>query len=189
MEYMIDQHQGLVNQHNEIKDLSEKWKTKTLILLALVVGIVCGVKSIQTTASINLNIISCSCVGILLVCHFWDFKFKRSLDEKKAELVIEGVKIEKQYPFAKLSFFQNYLKEFNILGEMARIAIFDFAFLYFFSVSATQLLKTINPEIVAKLIPSTPVRTFLISLILGLAYYIPLRPISHLKKKLQGSWV
>ena len=184
---MIDQHQQLINQYKEIEELCKKSKNKTIILEILVVAIVCGMKSIQATASLTLNMVACTCVCGLLLWHFWDFNCKRSLDRKSADIVTEGVGIERKNPFSGLCFFQNYLKEFSVLGEISRIAIFDFVFLYFFSVSITQLLNCTNPEIVAKLMHSTSVRTFVISAVLGWAYYMPLRPIAHLKKELKGS--
>lgn len=136
-----------------------------------------------------MNASASAVVTLLLIWHFWDFKYKRGLDRRTAELVLEGVELEKARPFLQPSFFREYLKEFNVMGAMASFAIFDFAFLYFFSVSVTQLLKSIDPGIVAKLAPTTPFRTWGISIILGWLYYIPLRPISHLKKELQGSWI
>jgi hypothetical protein len=186
---MSDHHQILINQYNEIKSLQKKSQTKTIILEILVVAIVCCMKAFQHSTSVAMNAWASAVVTLLLIWHFWDFKSKRDLDRRTAELVLEGVELEKAKPFLKPSFFHDYLKEFNVLGEMAGFAIFDFAFLYFFSVSVTQLIKSINPEIVAKLMPSTPIRTFLISAFLGWMYYMPLRPIAHLKKELQGSWV
>lgn len=186
---MTENHQKLVDQYKELEKLRNKSTVKTVSLEAFIVVIVCAMKSIQESAGLNLNLIATICVTFLTIWHFWDFKYRRALDRQETMILLDGVEIEKKNPFAKLSFFRDYVKEFNIVGKVGLLAIFDFVFLYFFSVSVTQLLKAIDPEIVAKLAPSTPIRTFIISAYLVLTYYLPLKPLAHLKKELEGSWV
>ena len=145
---MIEQHLQLVNQYKELEILRGK--------------------SITKTVAIEIVMIAYICVGILV---FWH---KRSLDRKTAGIGLEGMQIEKQNPFSGLSFFRNYLKEFNVLGKIVKIAIFDFFFLYFFIISITQLLKSLNLEVVmSKLAQTVQFRTLIISALL--------------KKELQGS--
>lgn len=186
---MQEEHSQLVERYKENSKLRNRSDKKAVIIQGLIVLIVCAMKSIQKTASLNLNIIAASCVTLLTIWHFWDFKYRRALDRRKTEMVLEGIKIEKEYPFAGLSsFFRNFIKEFNPVSAIPIAAIFDVGCLYFFSVSVTQFLKIANPEILAKLAPSTNLRTFIISACLGFAYYAPLRPLVHIQRELRGSW-
>jgi hypothetical protein len=116
-------------------------------------------------------------------CNFWDFRKKRTMDRRMTDIILEGLEFEKR---KEASFFTEYLTKFSVIGEMAAMAIFDFAFLYFFSVSVTQLIKLINPEIVTKLAPPTPIRTLIISAFLCWLYYQPLRPLVQAKKPFEG---
>lgn len=185
----MEEHQKFVDQFKEVEKVRDKRTKKTVTLEVFVVVIVCAMKVIQKSASLHLNWLATICVTLLTIWHFWDFSYRRNLDKQTTEIVLDGVELEKKNPFLKLSFFQDYMKKFNTIGMLGHLALFDFIFLYFFSVSVTQLLKAIDPVIVANLAPSTPFRTFIISVCLGFAYYKPIRPLAHLKKELQGSWV
>ncbi len=186
---MQEDHQRLVEQYKENEKFLDKSTKKTVIIEVFVVVIVCAMKFVQKSASLNLNLIGTASVALLIAWHFWDFKYRRALDRQKTEIVFDGIEIERKNPFAKLSFFRDYIKDFNVIGKLGQLAIFDFIFLYFFSVSVTQLLKAIDPEIVAKLLPFTQLRTLLIGACLGILYYQPIRPLAHLKKELEGSWI
>jgi hypothetical protein len=106
--------------------------------------------------------------------------------EKSANLVLRGVQLEQDNPFLRKSFFKDYLKEFNAFGQIIKMAIFDIFLIYFFSVSYTQLIKAINPEVIVKLRSITPISTALINLSLGWAYYRTIRPLVHLKRSIPG---
>ena len=186
---MTENHQKLVEQYRENEKNRDKFTKKTISIEACVVVIVCTMKTLQGSATLNLNLIATTCVAFLTIWHFWGFKYRRFLDRQKTEIILDGVELEQRNPFSKLSFFRDYMKEFNIIGKLVHLAIFDVIFLYFFSVSVTQLLKAIDPEIITKLAPSTSIRTFIISVCLGLAYYPPIRPLAQLKKELERSWV
>lgn len=186
---MQQEHQQLIALYKENDKLRDRSDKKAFILQGLIVLIVCAMKLVQKTASLNLNILAASCVTLLTVWHFWCFKYRRALDRRRTQTILEGIEIERKNPFAGLSsFFRNYIKEFSPVGAIVIAALFDVGCLYFFSVSVTQLLKAINPEIVAKLAPSTPIRTFVISTCLGFAYYKPIRPLVHLKRELLTSY-
>lgn len=180
----MENHQLLVDQYHACEKQVEKGKGVTIFLEILVVGITCVMKAFQETASINLNIIATLSIGVLLSWHFSSFRQRRAHDREITNIVIEGLALEKQNFMPQDSFFQSYLKKFNVIGKMARLAVFDFIFIYFFSISFTQLLQAINPELVAKLIPSSPFRTFIISACLGWAYFIPLKPLVHIKREI-----
>lgn len=182
---MQEEHQQLVNQYREGEGLRDSFTRKTIALEMFVVAIVCGMKVLQATASLGLNAIATTCVAILLLWHFWDFKDKRAIDRELTDIVLEGVALERRFPFLKPAFFRDYMQKFNVIGNIAITAIFDFIFLYFFSVSVTQLFKCINPEIVAKLMSSAKIRTAIISTFLIWTYYRPLRPLVRLKKELR----
>jgi len=185
---MKREHEQLIELHKKNDKLRDRSDKKAVVLQGLIVLIVCLMKSIQKTASLNLNILAVSCVTLLAIWHFWGFKYRRLLDRKRTETILTGIEMERKNPFAGLSsFFRNYMKEFNPVGAIAIAALFDLGCLYFFSVSVTQLLKLASPEIVAKLAPSTPIRTFFISACLGLTYYRPIRPLVQLKRELAGS--
>lgn len=70
---------------------------------------------------------------------------------KSAGIVLNRIKLETDNPFFGLSFFKNYLEEFNVFGQLIRRALFDLMLIYFSSVSYTQLLQTIDLEVVMKL--------------------------------------
>jgi len=179
---MLENHQQLVEQYKETGKIVNKSTTKTVILEAFVVVIVCGMKAIQARASLALNIIATTCVGILFVWHFWGFRHRRAMDKKTVNVILEGLELEKQHPFLGQSFFRDYLKKFNVIGEIARMALFDFIFIYFFSISITQLLKSINPEIVTRLAPSALIRTLVITSYLGWVYYRSVKPLIRIQK-------
>jgi hypothetical protein len=182
---MQQEHEQLIELYEKNSKLRDKADKKAVVIQGLIVLIVCAMKVIQDTASLNLNILAASCVTFLTVWHFWDFNYRRLLDSEKTQTILIGVEMERKNPFAGLSFFfRDYMKKFNPVGAIAGAALFDVGCLYFFSVSVTQLLKIANPEIVAKLAPSTSFRTFLISAYLVFAYYRPIKPLAHLKNKL-----
>ena len=181
----MEEHKRLIDEYEETKKLRNKCTKKTLIFEAFIVVVVCAMKFLQKSASLNLNLIATGCVSILVVWHFWGFKYRRAIDSKESVIILEGYKTEKNNPFLGMSFFQAYMEKFNVIGRLCRLAIFDFFFLYFFSVSATQLLNSIDPVIVVKLGPSS-IRTLIISAFLGIAYYQPIKPLAHLKRKLES---
>ncbi|HVW99955.1 MAG TPA: hypothetical protein VHA52_05930 [Candidatus Babeliaceae bacterium] len=185
---MQEEHKSIVDQYKQNEKTIEKSQRKPLAILILMVGTVVAMKAIQTTASLTLNIIASSFVLILLCLHFWDFHSRRKLYEKSTHLVLKGLGLEKENPFSGLSFFKDHLKKFSVLGEIVKMAIFDLMLLYFFSVSYTQLIKAINPEILEKLRPITPISTAAINLFLGLAYYQAIKPLVQVRRELEGSW-
>ncbi len=151
--------------------------------MVLIIGIV-GMTAIQKTGSLQLNIFSTSAVLLLLTWHFWGFYPRRALYGKSTNIVLRGVQLEQENPFLRASFFKDYLKEFNALGQIIKMAIFDLFLIYFFSVSYTQLIKAISPEVIVKLRSITPISTALINLSLGWAYYRAIRPLVHLKRSM-----
>ena len=175
-------HQELIKKYKENNKTLARFTTKALILEIFVVLIVCGMKTIQSKATIQLNALATTFVGILLSWHFWNFKSRRILYEKNTEIILNGIKIEKQNTFSQLSFFRTYLKKFNIIGQITKMALFDIILIYFFSVSHTQLLKSINPGIIVKLRLISPISSLIISAYLAWLYYQPLKPLSDIKK-------
>lgn len=186
---MNDYHQTLIGQYNEIRSLQKKLRKKAVIFEVLIMVIVCSMKLIQASANVTLNLIASLIAGSILILHFWDFKYRTGLERKIVDVVGEGIEIEQNQPFSKSSFFRGYLKEFNFFSEIAEYLIFDFFILFFFSVSITQLIKSINSEIVMKIAPSTPLRTMLINGVLFWSYYVPFKPIINLKKGQEGSLI
>ncbi len=183
---MLEAHQKLVEEYKANEKSIDKSKVGVIILMVLIIGIVAGMKAIQKTASLQLNIFATSSVLLLLAWYFRGFYPRRFLYEKSANLVLRGVQLEQENPFLRESFFKDYLKEFNVLGQIIKMAMFDIFLIYFFSVSYTQLIKAISPEIIAKLRPITPISTALINLSLGWAYYRAIRPLVHLKRSIPG---
>lgn len=150
------------------------------------VVIVCGMKSVQKTASLELNLCATTAVFILLSWHFWGFYPRRAKYAKATDFVLKGVELERANPFLGVSFFTNYLKDFTALGSIIRMAMFDIFMIYLFSVSFTQLIKSTNPEILIKFRPITPISSALINLSLGWAYYQAIRPLVYLKRSMPG---
>ena len=183
---MQKEHQALIDQYKKNEKILERSGIKTVVLEVLMIGIVCYMKSIQQTASLKANIIATSLVTVLLCLHFLDFYPRRSRYKNVADTVLEGVNLENHYSFLKPQFFKSYLEEFNTLGFVAKMALFDLFFIYFFSVSYTQLLKAINPEAVARLKFITPFSTWIITLSMGCAYYKAIHPLSRLKRELEA---
>lgn len=183
---MQKEHQALIDQYQKNERILERAGIKTVLLEALMIGIVCYMKSIQETASLKANIIATSLVTALLCLHFLDFYPKRSRYKNVADTVLEGVNLENHYSFLRPQFFKSYLEEFNTLGFVAKMVLFDLFFIYFFSVSYTQLLKALNPEILARLKFITPFSTWMITLSIGWAYYKAIHPLSRLKKELES---
>jgi len=184
---MQETHQKLIESFKKNETSINKSQIKPMILELIMVAIVIYMKSIQKSASLKINLIGTSCSLLILAMHFWNFYPRRYLLKEKASIVLKGLETEKQNQFSGLSFFQNYLREFNILGQILTMAIFDIILIYFFSVSYTQLIKTINPDMAIKLTKSLrPVSTFLINVSLGYAYYKPFKPIIQAKKELEG---
>ncbi|MGE0198511.1 MAG: hypothetical protein AB7H48_05105 [Parachlamydiales bacterium] len=182
---MQKEHQALIDQYKKNEKVLERSRKKTVVLEVLMIGIVCYMKSIQETASLKANIIATSLVTALLCLHFLDFYPRRSRYKNVADTVLEGVNLENHYSFLKPQFFKSYLEEFNTLGFIAKMALFDLFFIYFFSVSYTQLLKAINPEAVVRLKFITPISTWVITLYIGWAYYKSIRPLSRLKREIE----
>jgi len=183
---MIETHQKLVDEYTASEKKIDKSRTGVIIVEVLIVGIVVTMKAIQKTASLELNICATSLVLLLLSWHFWGFYPRRSEYANSASIVLKGVELEMANPFLGVSFFRNYLKDFNALGQIIRMAIFDIFLIYFFSVLYTQLIKSINPEVIVKLRSITPISTALINLFLGWAYYRAIRPLVHLKRSIPG---
>lgn len=180
-----EKHHRLVEQYKENSRLLEKFQKRALILEVFVIVIVGFMKFQQNTASLRLNIIATSFVFLLLFWHFWNSEKQRTADEKSADIILEGVKIERQSPFLQLTFFQNGLREFNVIGALLHRAIFDILLVFFFSISLTQLLHSIDPMLVAKLRFLTPISTWVINLYLGWVYYKPFKPLISLKKSMR----
>ena len=174
---MIDAHQKLVDEYESSKKKINKSMTSVIVTEVLIVGIVVAMKAIQKTASLELNICATSFVLLLLSWHFWGFYPRRAEYATSASIVLKGVELEMANPFLGVSFFRDYLKDFNALGQIIKMALFDIFLIYFFSVSYTQLIKAIDPEVIAKLRPITPISTALINLSLGWAYYRAIRPL------------
>ncbi len=183
---MQKEHQALIDQYKKNDKIIEKSMIKTIVLEVLMIGVVLYMKSIQETASLKANIIATSFVTALLCFHFFDFYPRRSRYKNVVDTVLGGVNLENRYSFLKPRFFKNYLEEFNTLGFVAKMAIFDLFFIYFFSVSYTQLLKVMHPEGVITLKIITPISTWVITLSIGWAYYKAIRPLSRLKRELEA---
>jgi hypothetical protein len=183
---MLEGHQKLVEEYQASEKRVDKSTVRIIILMVFMIGIVVTMKAIQKTASLQLNFIATSAVLVLLSWHFWGFYPRRALFADSSNIILRGVKIEQDNPFLKVSFFKDHLKKFSALGQIIRMAIFDLFLIYFFSVSYTQLAKSINPDIIAKLRPITPISTSLISLSLGYAYYKAIKPLIHLKRSIPG---
>ena len=182
---MLKEHQALIDQFKKNEKILEKSGIKTVVLEVLMIGIVCYMKSIQETASLKANIIATSLVTALLCLHFLDFYPRRGRYKNVVDTVLKGVNLENHYSFLKPQLFKSYLEEFNTLGFVAKMALFDLFFIYFFSVSYTQLLKAINPEAVARLKFINPFSTWVTTLSIGWAYYKSIQPLSRLKREIE----
>jgi len=183
---MKEEHQKLIDQYEKNEKTIEKSVIKIIVLEVLMIGIVLYMKSIQDTASLKANIIATSIVTALLCLYFLDFYPRRGRYKSLADTVLEGVNLENRYPFLNPQFFKNYLKEFNTVGYIVKMMIFDLFFIYFFSASYTQLLKAIHPETLVKLKTITPVTTWVITFSIGWAYYKAIQPLSRFKKELEA---
>jgi len=181
---MQKEHQSLIDQYKKDEKILERSQIQTVVLEVLMIGIVCYMKSIQETASLKVNIVATSLVTALLCLHFLDFYPRRGRYKNIADTVLEGMTLENHYSFLRPQFFRSYLEEFNTLGFVAKMMLFDLFFIYFFSVSYTQLLKAISPEGAVKLKLITPVSSWVITLSTGWAYYKAIQPLSRLKRKL-----
>ena len=182
---MQSEHERIVNQYKNNEKSIEKSQTKPLILLVLIIAIVVCMKAVQTTASLTLNSIATSLVLILLCIHFWDFYPRRALYAESTNIILRGLDLEMASSFSDLSFFKKHLKDFNALGQLIKMALFDLMLIYFFSVSYTQLLKGIDPEFMVKLRPITPISTTIIDLFLGIAYYQVIKPLAHVRREME----
>ena len=72
----IKYHQELIKKYKENNKTLSRFTTKALIHEIFVVLIVCGMKTIQSNATIQLNTLSSIVVGILLSWHFWNLSVK-----------------------------------------------------------------------------------------------------------------
>jgi len=147
---MLNAHQKLVDEYKANEKKIDKSRTGIIIVEILMVGIVVTMKAIQKTASLWLNIYATSSVLLLLSWHFWGFYPRRAEYANSASIVLKGVELEMANPFLGASFFRDYLKNFNAIGQIIKMAMFDVILIYFSSVSYTQLVKSINPEIMVK---------------------------------------
>jgi hypothetical protein len=181
---MLEVHQKLVEEYKVNEKVIDRALLGCIVLEVIIIGIVLGMKAIQKTASLQLNAFSTSAVLLLLAWHFWGFYPRRFLYEKSVDIVLRGVQLEQESPFLQVSFFKDYLKNFNALGKIIKMALFDLFLIYFFSVSFTQLIKAISPEAIAKLRPITPICTAFINLSLGWAYYRAIKPLVQLKRSM-----
>lgn len=186
---MQEEHRQLIDQYKENEKAIERSQKKPLTLQVIMVAIVIGMKVIQTTASLTLNTLATSTVLLLLCLHFWDFYPRRAMYAKTANIVLKGLRLEQESPIAGMSFFKSYLKEFNPLGQLLKMALFDLMLIYFFNVSYIQLLKAINPDALVKLRSITPISTVIIDLFLGWAYYQAIKPLIHTRRELKASGV
>lgn len=175
-------HHALVGQYQANIRLFEKFQKKAVVLEVVAILVVVLMKAIQNTASLRLNFCATCLVGILLFWHLWNSDKQRAVDHNASDLIIEGLKLEKENTSLQLSFFRNWLEEFNPIASLAQRALFDILLVYFFSVSFTQLMNCVNPAIVTKMQFIRPFSTLIILSYLGWIYYKPLRPLIHLKK-------
>ncbi|HNA62529.1 MAG TPA: hypothetical protein PKW79_05590, partial [Rhabdochlamydiaceae bacterium] len=159
--------------------------TKTLILEAVMIGVVVGIKINQPNVSFKLITIATAFVTLLLCWHFWNFFPRRSLYEKTSKIVLQGLELERGKPISEINFFRAYIEKFSVLGQIVEMAILDLLLIYFFSVSLTQLLTAINSEAVMKLMPISIFTSPLILLGVGFAHYQPIQPLALLKKSIQ----
>ncbi len=180
---MHEDHQNLVEQYK--KEYEQRgFSKKHFILEIFVVFLTCVMTMFQNDVSVRLNVIATIWISLLLFWYFSDFKQRLSRDRKIVNIAIKGLKVEQQNPLLNLSFFQNNISKFNILGEILKVIIFDYLFIYFFSVSFTQTLKSINPEIVKNLISTISLRTFFISIGLLFFYYRSFKPLMEAQRQL-----
>lgn len=107
---MLEAHQKLVEEYKTNEKNIDKSKVGVIILMVLVIGIVAGMKAIQKTASLQLNIFATGSVLLLLTWYFRGFYPRRFMYEKSANLVLRGVQLEQDNPFLRKSFFKDYLK-------------------------------------------------------------------------------
>lgn len=182
---MLDSHVKLVNQYKDNEKKINKAQNVTLLREVLVVGIVVGMKAIQNTASLQLNLCATSLVLLLLCWHFWGFYPRRAAYAHSTNIILKGLELEQSNPYLNQSFFRNYLRDFNVLGQIINMAVLDLILLYFFSVSYTQVLKKINPEAITILIKFRPITSAIINLSLGWAYYQAIKPLVHLKRSIK----
>lgn len=181
---MLEKHKILIDQYKANVKVIEEFQIKAVVLEFFVVGIVVWMKAIQHNVTVMNNLLATSCVGILLSWYFWDYRPRCSLYEKNTEIVLKGAKMEMESsPLG--TFFMDYLNDFSVLGQLIKMALFDLILIYFFSVSLTQLLKSINPEMVVRMRPITPISTLMISGYLVWIYYQPIKGIVHFKKTLE----
>ncbi len=180
-----EKHHQLLEQYKENSRFLEKFQKRALILEVFVIVIVGSMKFQQKTVSLRLNIIATSFLVLLLFWHFWNSEKQRIEDEKSTDIILEGVKIERQSHFLQLTFFQDWLREFNAVGALLHRAIFDILLVFFFSISLTQLFHAIDPMLVAKLRFLTPISTWVINLYLSWVYYKSLKPLISLKKSMR----
>lgn len=183
---MLEAHQKLIESYKENEKSIKKSQIKAVILEFIMVAIVIWMKSIQKIVNLRMNSIATSCALILLALHFWNFYPRRYLLEKKVNIVLKGLDSEKQNSSSDLSFFQKYLKKFNIVEQILTMAIFDIILIYFFSVSYTQLIKAMNPEIMKKIRLFSSLSSLMINIVLGYAYYKPFKPIMRAKQEIKG---
>lgn len=182
-------HEHLIQLYEENKNLRAQSIKRTIILAAFVIVIFSAMKISQIQASLELNIAATACVTFLVFWHFKDFKHRLTLNERKVSIVLEGVQIERSAPSSKSSFFQDYLKKFNIItaAGLAAIAIFDLVLLFLFGDCMIQILKKFNLAIMTKLNLLFPLTAPMISSCTFLIYYQPIRPLVFLKKELAES--
>lgn len=177
------EYQTLISLYEKAKSQRQFSKT-SLMLLICITSIVCLMKIFHENVTPILNAIASIVVGFLLICYFYNFKKQRNLDKNFVEVAINGLKTEKEHPFSERSYFRTNIRKLNLWGEIASTAIFDFAVIYFFSVLITQALKSINPEIVTKLMSTTQLRTLFIACCLVYYYYKPFRPLARIQKEI-----
>lgn len=179
---MENQQKALAQKYKKNQKKIDREKKKSLFLEIVVVMVVCIMKIMEETATLKANIAATGLVLLLICIHFWGFYPRRHLCAESANTLLKGVDLEKK-SLQKKGFFRQKIKEFNLLGEIVGIAIFDVLLFFFFSISYTQLLKAISPDILPRLRWITPISTGIISISLGWSYYSVVRGVHKLKNE------
>lgn len=178
---MQRKHQSLIEDFKNNSKAIERARKHALLAEIIAVLIVILMKTLQSRQNLTLNAIGTVAVGMILALHFTRFNNRDRLYREKSEIVLQGFSLESQFGGTELCFFHDYIKNLSYLGELASRTLFDNFLVYFFSISLTQLLKTIDPTCTLHLKTITPFSTIAILAIFYFMYSPPLKPLVKLK--------
>lgn len=119
--------------------------------------------------------------GILLALRVRFFVFARTHDQKMAQRILEGIKLEKNHLHLD-NFFHKYLKRFSLSGVIlviARRGLADLLALLFF----VRMLQHFIPDAYSSLLFSLKPILLILGYFVGDLYYRPLAPLMHTQKE------